>query len=155
MLDSAKFIHEKRLVHRLKMYWDHIRQDDKIPKYSKFNQNYIADMWDNCLVFYVSYSSRDNKLYHCEYVGQNLSVAFGSDLKDRYISSKDRLILPGSNLLSYLDKTSEVKEFIMSSGQFVNYRNKIVKYRDCILPFAGKDDDVSCLIVGISWREFD
>lgn len=155
MLESAEFIHEKRLVNRLRMYWNYIRNDDILPNYSKFNQNYIADMWNNCLLFSVSYTGRETKLYQCEYIGQNLSVAFGNDLKDRYISSKDRLILPGANLMEYLDKSLTEKKFTMSSGQFVNYRDKIVKYRDCILPFADKNRNVSHLVTGISWREFD
>lgn len=155
MLESAEFIHEKRLVNRLRMYWSYVRDEDILPDYRKFNQNYIADMWDNCLLFSVSYSGQATKLYQCEYIGQNLSVAFGNDLKDRYISSKDRLILPGANLMDYLDKSLNEKKFTMSSGQFVNYRDKIVKYRDCILPFADNNKNVSHLVAGISWREFD
>jgi hypothetical protein len=155
MLDSTIFISEKRLVNRLRMYWDHIKTGDTIPLFAKFNQNYIADMWDNCLLFFVSHNGNKTKFYHCDYVGKNLSLAFGTDLKDRYVSSKDKLVLPGANLIPYLDKVLEVKDFVMSSGQFVNYRNKIVKYRDCIMPFCDSSGNITNLVVGISWREFE
>lgn len=147
-------IHEKRLVNRLKSYWEAVKTEGKLPQYSKFNKNLIADMWDNCLLFCVSYDGSE-KIYHCEYVGQQLSLAFGKELKDVYISSKNRLVLPGANLMQYLDKSLLDKDFVMSSGQFVNFRDKIVKYRDCILPFTDKNGNINYLLVGISWREFN
>ncbi|HCR85606.1 MAG TPA: hypothetical protein DIV86_02900 [Alphaproteobacteria bacterium] len=154
MLENYTPVHEKRLVNRLKNYWDNIKPENSVPEYNRFNKNFIADMWENCMLFYVI-NNGDQKLYHCEHVGSQLTISFGNELKDAYVSSRNKLLLPGANLMKYMDIALSKKDFIMSSGQFVNYKNKIVKYRDCILPFTDNNSNISYLIVGISWREFN
>lgn len=154
MLENYNPVHEKRLVNRLQAYWESLREGEHLPAFSKFNQNYVADMWESCLLFYVSHNG-EQKLYHCESVGKQLTLGFGHDLKDIYISSRNKMVLPGANLMQYMDKAITDKSFVMSSGQFINYRNKVVKYRDCILPFIDHSENITHLIIGISWREFD
>ena len=153
MLQDTKIVNERRLVIRLQSYWDTIRQQDPLPDFNKFNQNSIPDIWDSCMLFKVS-DAGNKKMYQCAYVGRQLIEGFGKDLENRYVSLHDKRMLPGSNIVEFLEKTIESKSVMLSQGQFVNHQNKIVKYRDCILPFSDRTGKIKQLVVGISWRAF-
>lgn len=145
---------ERRMVNRLKSYWESLRKQNELPIFEHFNQNSVADMWDSCLSFNVTSSSGGKKMYQCNFVGNDLNKAFGKDLKDRYVSSADKRVLPGANLMESLDNSVDSKVFVLSAGQFVNSDHKIVKYRDCVMPFTNFEGTVTNLVVGISWKAF-
>lgn len=153
MEEGANILSERRLVFRLKEYWNKIRADEEVPNFGKFNIGAVQDVWENCMQFEVS-SGGSKKLYQCSYLGESLVEGFGKELKDRYVSSYDKRVMPGSNLLDLMDNTVDSKEFTLSQGQFVNHNNKIVKYRNCILPFVDGGKKIKHLIVGLSWRAF-
>ncbi len=144
---------ERRLVVRLKSYWDMIRGDNLQPNFSKYNPGAISDMWENCIQFNLA-STDSKNLYQIVHVGRNLEKDFGNDLKGKYISSNERRIMPGSNLMEYVDKCVETGEYILSQGQFVNNANKIVKYRNCMMPFVNNKSEIKNIIVGLSWKAF-
>lgn len=150
-----EYVSEKRLVNRLHKFWQMMKQEDEeIPEFSKFNQNKIADMWENCVLFSVVNDGLV-KMYHCEYVGLNLKSAFGKDLTGKYTNSKNQYEPPGRKFIEYLDKCLADKEFIMSQGSFVNDEDRIVKYRDCIMPFRSYDGKITHIVAGVSWKAFD
>lgn len=153
MAITTEITSERRLVNRLKNYWDMLRGESDIPNFAKFNSAQIADMWQNCMSFSVTLTAGRKKMYQCNFVGENVSAGFGKDLKDRYVSSHDKRILPGANLTEAMDDAVDNRLFVLSAGQFVNFQNKIVKYRDCIMPF-GDDNNVTNVVVGISWKAF-
>ncbi|MDX1949257.1 MAG: hypothetical protein SFT90_02005 [Rickettsiales bacterium] len=151
---NTENISERRLVNRLKSYWDNLRENAETPLFQKFNQNSIIDMWDNCMHFQANATSQRKKIYQCKHIGKNLTIAFGKELKDRYVSSYDKRILPGSNLAEAMDNACDNRVFVLSSGQFVNKGNIVIKYRDCIMPFCNIDDTITDLVIGISWKSF-
>jgi len=150
---NTKIVNEQRLVVRLQNYWDSVRKEELMPEYIKFNNNSIFDLWESCMVFKVA-SAGERYVYQCNFVGEDLKIGFGKDLENRYVTDNDKRLLPGSNLAEFMNKCVVGKKVIISQGQFVNFENKIVKYRDCILPFCDNTERVSHLIVGISWKAF-
>lgn len=145
---------ERRLSDRLEKYWLMIKGDLPMPQYSRFNHNLIQDMWNNCLVFKVL-ESAENRIYKCEYVGENLKQAFAPDILGKNFPVNSVQIMPGSNISEFMGEAIKSKMPIKSSGQFVGNESKIVKYRDCILPFSNETGDtVDRLIVAVSWRAF-
>jgi hypothetical protein len=154
MAQSSNFIYEKRLVNRLKGYWDRINDENDVPLSSKFNGGSISDMWESCLTFKVTYAG-NTKIYHCDHVGRMLQDGFGKDLKGRYFSSYDMNRSISRDFVQILDKVIESRQFVVSQGQFVNFRDKIVKFRDCIMPFKDFSGNVKLIVVGVSWRSFD
>lgn len=145
---------ERRLSDRLEKYWFMIKGEFVMPPYSHFNQSLIQDMWNNCLVFKVVFS-QDTKMYRCEFVGENLKAAFAPDLLGRSFSSNRVQVMPGSNIAEFMDKAIQTQTPVKSSGQFIGNKSKIVKYRDCILPFSdASGTKVNHLIVAVSWRSF-
>jgi hypothetical protein len=129
-------ISEKRLVNRLQNYWHSIRGGKLAPPFSKFNRSAISDMWENCIHLTVINKTEDEKAnkFKVEYMGNLLKEAFVHDLKGQYLSETDRSILPGSGFANHMEVVLREKVFNKSEGQFINAHNKIVKYRDCILP---------------------
>jgi hypothetical protein len=130
-----------------------IRGDNTHPAFHRYNPSAISDMWENCLQFDLT-SSDKMKMYQIAHVGRNLEKDFGKNLKGKYLSSTERRIMPGSNLMEYVDKCVESGEYILSQGQFVNNENKIVKYRNCMMPFVNIKNEVKNIIVGLSWKAF-
>ena len=149
---KMNFVSERRLVNRLHQYWLSLKSEDEdIPKFSKFNESKIEDMWHTCVLFSVEGSGKQ-PIFKLQNMGDSLSEAFIDDLKNRYFSIRDKSILPGSNFAESMEIAVRTREFIKSEGQFINPKNKIVKYRDCILPFSNAENQVSNLIIGLSWR---
>lgn len=152
-MNNAEFVSERRLVNRLKGFWDMAKGAEELPPYNKFNKGSIDDLWNNCILVSVNSSSKQI-MYKYEHVGKSAIEAFGKDLTGVYASSYEKSLLHGSNLLKYLDKSIEERSFLVSQGQFVNAEDKIIKFRDCILPFADGGGNISHLLVGLSWRSF-
>jgi hypothetical protein len=152
-VNNAELVSEKRLVNRLKNYWDLLRGSESIPEYVKFNKAAIADMWTNCIVVSVSNAGKQ-KVYKYEHVGNSAAEAFGKNLTGVYASSYEKSLMPGSNLMTYLDKSVDERSFLISQGQFVNLENKIVKFRDCMLPFIDLNGNITYVLIGLSWRSF-
>jgi hypothetical protein len=152
-VNNAEFVSERRLVNRLKSYWDLSRGSAELPLFSHFNKSTIEDIWKNCILVSVTNSGRQI-LYKYDHVGESAVEAFGKDLTGIYASSYEKSLMHGSNLLKYLDKSVEERSFLVSQGQFVNAEDKIIKFRDCILPFVDTQNNVSNLVIGLSWRAF-
>jgi len=153
MLSQTENIQEHRLVNRLRSYWDRLRETDDLPNILKFNKGNISDIWENCLLIKLV-SDGTNKVYNVEYTGRELLSAVGSDLKGKYFSAAGSNDLFSRELISALNNSIEKKEFTLSEGTFPNNKGKIVKYRDCIMPFKDGKGEISVLVVGISWRAF-
>jgi hypothetical protein len=144
---------ERRLVVRLRKYWDFLRGEDNLPNYAKFNKSAIDDVLQSCILCSVAHSGK-SMMFKYEYLGKDAVDAFGIDLTGQYAANTDRRI-PGVNFLKFMTKAIESKDFTSAQGQFVNDNNKIVKYRDCILPFLDSHGNIAYLVVGLSWRSFD
>lgn len=153
MIPEHSNIYDRRLVDRLKKYWDRMKGTETAPIFSRFNGNAIQDVWDCCLSIKVVKSGKI-KIYQCQEVGQKLKVAFGKELKGKYFTSFDGGGTLNKGFLKFLDYSVDVKEFVVSQGQFVNSKSKVVKYRDCIMPFVDLKGEIKLLIVGVSWRSF-
>jgi hypothetical protein len=152
-VNNAEFVSERRLVNRLKGFWDLAKGTEDLPPYTKFSKAAIDDLWTNCILVSVNSSSKQI-MYKYEHVGKSAVEAFGKDLTGAYANSYEKSLMHGSNLMKYLDKSVEERSFLVSQGQFVNAEDKIIKFRDCILPFADINKNISHLVVGLSWRSF-
>ncbi len=152
-MGSSDNIYEKRLVNRLRMYWDRVREEGDVPFSNTFSSNQLGDVWQSCLQIKVTVAAEKN-LYFCEFAGEQLKKGLGKDLKDKYFSSSETGGIVSREFIKVLDESVGNKEFVLSQGQFINPQSKVVKYRDCVLPFKDLDGKIDMLIVGLSWRSF-
>lgn len=153
MLSVNENVYEKRMVVRLQAFWDRMRGQNDVPLSTGFSGNALEDIWQSCLTIKVT-TTKEKNLYFCEHVGSQLKQALGKDLKDKYFSSYETGGIVGRDFIKVLDESISTKKCVVSQGQFINPQSKVVKYRDCILPFKNNDNQIDMLIIGISWRSF-
>jgi hypothetical protein len=152
-MQETQNIYEKRLTERMRVYWENISDNQDIPLYSRFNPNSLGEIWDSCLGIKVTNSNGKN-IYQFSHEGIKIKQTLEKDLKFKYINPSDNSGIINKSFINSLDECLDQRKIIMSSGQFVTDKGRIVKYRDCILPFKKMDGKIDTLIVGISWKVF-
>lgn len=145
---------EQRLTTRLNAYWEMLRKDAPLPNFAQFNQGVVGDLWPNCLVFASQPTAAGKVAFRVQNMGHNLSAIFGNDLVGRDASRPSLRALGGGKIASSIEEAALKRLCVEMEGNFVNDKNKIVKYRACLLPFASSQEEISHIIAGISWREF-
>lgn len=105
---------EKRLTDRLVNYWNSLKKDEKLPHIKTFRTEVVQDVWDNCFQIVVRIGSQENKTYVYEYVGKEISKAFGKDTKQN--TSPDLQNVPEKRII---DKISQVTK---KNGAYIRRR---------------------------------
>lgn len=152
MLDKS--ISEKRLVKRLTDYWSRIKGDAHLPLIMKFNHHALEDVWPFC--FQLSVQADDTHqtaTYKYDYVGEEIVNAYGRDMTGERVNSSIHGI-PGGSIINKIDEMVTLRDVIIEQGKFINDKDKVVKYRTCLLPFSSGHDEVTHVIAGLSWRAF-
>ena len=146
-------MNEHRLGDRLITYWNTLKKDQKMPDFAHFNASSITDVWQNCVLFTVA-PSNDGKPYTLNFqqVGESVRGLYGNDMVGRSFNTSQRHF-QGAAIVRRMEEVIVSPCTLSDVGQFVNERSKTVKYRSCLLPF-GRDDKVTHVIVGLSWREY-
>jgi hypothetical protein len=145
-----------RLTSRLIGLWKRLGDDEQMPDFSKLNVSNIDELWQNCMVLIPlphSGTSRTQtalKMYH---IGRKLREVIGNAAVGNYIIARAQQFA-GNKIIQRVDEVINQPQPVEESGQFVNDRHKIVKYRSCLLPFGNPQQGVTHVLVGLSWREF-
>lgn len=146
---------EQRLTARLTAYWEMLRKDAPMPHFARFNQGVVGDLWPNCMVLAAQPTAAGKAAFRVQSVGDNLIAIFGNDLAGREASRLSLRTLGGGKIAGCIEEAAVTHLCAETDGNFVSGRNKIVKYRACLLPFSPADQEtVSHIVAGISWREF-
>ncbi len=148
-----KMISEQRLTQRLTTYWERLRKEAHLPEITKFNSNAVAEIWDFCFRVSVDIHEKGKRSYVYEYMGREIVQAFGKDLTGQQVTGISQNV-PGVSILGKIDMCVDQKQPIFEDGKFINEKNKVVKYRSCMIPFTTKKEEVSHVVVGLSWRAF-
>jgi len=147
---------DKRLTKQLTDYWSHICRGRALPPWEFFNAGAIEDIWKQCCVWQVETGGEGRKInqYTYEYVGRGLKGALGKDLTGMVFSSRLRQF-PGARIAERIDEVvlQLHAQPITDEGVFVNEKDKIVKFRSCMLPF-GRKGKVTHVVMGLSWKVF-
>lgn len=85
-------------------------------------------------------------------MGPKAASLFDKDPTGEYYSSGAKVI-PAARIMRKLNEIFGHNAPLYDEGQFVTQKNKVVKFRSCIVPF-GRDGRVTHAVVGLSWREF-
>lgn len=146
-------MYENRLTERLIKYWNIIKKTDNIPQFSHFNSSAIDDIWQQCMLFSVL-PAAPGKTPNLSFqrIGDKLKDIYSNDMLGRVFNPNARQF-QGAAIMRKLDEIIANPMPLTDSGQFVSEKNKVVKYRSCLLPF-GKPDHITHVIVGLSWKEF-
>lgn len=147
-------MYEQRLTVRLTDYWNTLRKEAPMPNFVQFNQGAVSDIWPNCLVFAAQPTVAGKTAFRIQAMGDNLTTLFGHDLVGREASRPALRALGGGKIAGSVEAAALNRAPVETEGKYVNDKNKIVKYRACLLPFASTPESVSHIIAGLSWREF-
>ncbi len=145
---------EQRLTTRLTDYWHNLRKDEPLPHFAQFNQGAVDDLWPQCLVLVAQPTSAGKVAFRVQVMGDKLSLFFGHDLVGREVSRPALRGFGGGKIASDIEEAATRRMPLETEGKFVNDKNKVVKYRACILPFINPQDTISHVVAGLSWREF-
>lgn len=145
---------EQRLIDRLTGYWNLLRKDSQLPEFVQFNISAIEDVWGQCVLFTVQPTapgaSPSVNFYR---VGEKVKALYGQDMTGRSMNMTQRHF-QGAQIVRKVGEVISTPAPVYDSGQFVNDRSKVVKYRSCLLPFGNRDGKVTHVVAGLSWREF-
>lgn len=148
---------DKRITNRLIEQWSRLSQEGALPEYTRLNVSTIDDLWQNCMVLVpmprAAASTRTQTTLKMHHLGKKVSEVIGNASVGNYIMTRTRQFA-GDRILQRIDELIDNRNPIEETGQFVNDKNKVVKYRSCLLPFGNMQDGVTHVLVGLSWREF-
>lgn len=145
-----------RLTSRLIEMWKRLGEEEQIPDFARLNLSNIDELWQNCMVLIPlpkAESTRTQTTLKMHHIGRKLTDVIGNASVGNYVVSRARQFA-GDKIIHRVDELFDQPQPIEESGQFVNDRHKVVKYRSCLLPFGNAQDGVTHVLVGLSWREF-
>lgn len=145
---------EHRLTERLLSYWNIIKKEDDVPDFSRFNPSAVTDMWQDCLLLDVQ-PKAPGATVQCTFhsIGEHLRGIYGTEMLGKTVTAAQRHF-PGAVILRQMQSVVDSAVPLLDEGQFMNQNSKKVKFRSCLLPFKGKDNRITHLVIGLSWREF-
>ena len=98
------------------------------------------------------YGEANSTIYTYQYIGKNAKKAFGKDLTGEVFSQKFKYF-PAARITQRLDECVATSLPIYDEGQFINEKDKLIKFRSCLLPFGTKKGKVTNILLGLSWIE--
>jgi len=152
-----RHISEKRLVDSLTLYWERLRDnvEGTLPPVQQVNSAALGDLWDHCCQLSI-HSESNRSLFKYDYIGSEVKKAYGADLTGQFANLGVRVV-PGDAILGDIRNCIDNKEPVSKSGNFINDKSRMIKYRSCIIPFGNSalpEKGVSYVIMGLSWRAF-
>jgi hypothetical protein len=148
MLDIAAPM-ERRITLRLLAYWEKQRLGRLMPTEQDIDPEDLRDLWDSCfLVRVVDLAKSD---YNYTYLGQAIADAYCHGmLKD----DPEGMVSPSAHRLArnYARVVGTCKP-LLEEGEFVNLKQEMVKYRQCLLPL-GTDGQIESIFGGMHFRIF-
>lgn len=146
-MEDNKSVKERRLTVRLFSYWEKLRGSRIMPTEEDIDPDHIEDLWEYC--FLIHTKDLDKTDYNYTYIGDSILEAYRGGLSQNDVNG---LISPNAEWMaeSY-KKIVESKKPIIDEGEFLNYNNQIVKYRQCLLPL-GEGDEVKAIFGGMRYK---
>lgn len=155
---------EKRLTYRLIKYWNQMRGSSTLPEIERLDiyvtdverlgtlSESISDLWNKCLL--ISITEKNPLAVKYQYIGTELLSLFGRDFVGKVENFSDLSYTPITKLLGKTRTPSFIQEPrpLIDEGKFEFIDKKIIKYRSCILPFGTGANDLTHLIIGMTWR---
>ena len=144
---------ERRLINRLTKYWEGLRKEALLPDYAMVNASTIADIWPFCIALQLQPGSAAVPQFQIINMGDDIVKMYDENLIGQVVSPSQKhfkaalIITQAANMLGSHEVMNE-------KGKFVSSRNKIVRFRSCMVPFGSADGHITHTLAGISWKEF-
>jgi len=139
---------ESRLTSRLIKYWKSLKGINNVPLEKNIDNTLISDLWDNCFILRVHEINRSID-YRYDYIGKNICEAYTKDL-----SRGDNILinLEASGLHEKYIEIIRLKRPIEHQGTYINNNDKIIKFRQCMIPFSSDGKNVTTIIGAMNYK---
>lgn len=129
-------------------YWGQLTHEtDALPREAVIDPEAIESIWDDCFLVQIT---PDNH-YRYDYLGKNLIDAYGEDFT---VEEADTLVTPTTHrAIEIFSKVVASKQPTWDSGEFVNSKHMLIKYRQYLLPF-GEGEKVTHILGGMRWKVY-
>jgi len=139
----------RRITEILLDYWGKARKGRKFPAMENVNlEQDLQDIWPDCFITEIT-ENDGKKQYHQKYMGDNIHEMFGGTFTNEVLEVLSIKVRP---LYSHVE---EHKRPLIEESQFINSRNKLIKYRQIILPLGKDDTRVDHLLGGVRYKMYD
>ena len=125
-----------------------------MPQWSQIKATTIVDMWAQCVAWKVEIGEDTNPVYTYVHIGKDIKKELGINTKGRLNIDQFRHF-PGARILQKMDRMVETPVTMVDEVNFITEQNQIIKCRTCMLPFGGKDGNVTHIVIAVSSRLFD
>lgn len=151
----SQYADDRRLTTRVLKYWSRLIPEGKVmPLYGTFQKEAMVDVWGQCMLISLQPSEKGSYRFKCEEMGKAASDLVGKQAIGKPINKTGGHKMFGRRFIDASTKAIERFEPAYDSGNFVSDKQEMVKYRTCFLPFVNSNQEVTHLLVGLSWRSF-
>jgi hypothetical protein len=138
---------ERRINLRLLAYWERLRRGRAMPTLEEFNPADLPDLRDSCFIVHIAELSKPDGTYG--YVGTAIADAYDNG---SFSGSTGNLISrnPAASAGHFLTVAQSGRP-LLDEGEFTNGSNRLVKYRQCLLPL-GQEGTVQAVCGGMHYK---
>lgn len=147
-------VEDRRITNKLLHYWENLKDDRAFPSIRKINpkSKEIADIWNSCFIVEASNKSRKED-YSYKYIGMNIIKAYGKDLTGFKV--EDVATMEPGHLADVYEKVLATKRPYYDEGEIQAPGNRIIKYRQILLPLGNDGVNIDSILGGMSYKVFD
>lgn len=151
----SEFADDRRLTSRVLKYWSRLAPEHgEMPLYGRFQKDAMADVWQQCMIVSLLPSEAGATRLKCEEMGQEAMKLLGKKTLTIPITKNTHHKMLGKQFILASETAIRRMEPAYDAGHFLGDKHEVVKYRVCFLPFVNSHQQVTHLLVGLSWRTF-
>ena len=139
---------ERRVPLRLLAYWEKLRRGRPMPSERDLVPEDISDLWDNC--FLIPVQNIPPSSYRYSYIGRNIMEVYGGAPPTNDMT---KAITPPAGVIDVCMTVLQNRKPLIESGEFTRHDNRVVKYRQCLLPL-GEGDEVRVIFGALHLKVF-
>jgi hypothetical protein len=140
---------ERRITLRLLAYWEKLRAGRAMPSKDDIKSEDLHDLWENCFIVQVPTHRQTD--FNYTHLGDAIRRAYlGGELDEdvKKLASLNAAWLEESH-----EQLQDKCEPLVQEGEFRNFYNEIIRYRQCLLPL-GENGKIEAIFGGMRYKIF-
>ena len=142
---------KRRIPDILMTYWEGLKAGRAFPAEDDLNPDDMEKegFWKDAFLIHTSEIAKRQE-YQFAYLGSAIQQAYGEDLTGIYARS-----FASPSAASLADIYFEViatRKPVTDEGEFVNARNMVVRYRQCLVPLGKSGNKVDAILGAMRYR---
>ena len=154
ILDKEIALEDRRTTKKLQDFWNELRGDSTFPSSELVlkKKELIETIWEKCFLVEASNKSQKED-YNYKYVGSHILKAYGGDLTGYRV--KNVAAIDPAHLDKVYEKLLATKQPVKAEGEVKAPNNRIIKYRQILLPLGDDSININAILGGMSYRVYE